>query len=725
MRELMIFLTDALNSIKPLKAMAKESHFINLCDSRIRSLRKTSRQELMSQETRRALEEIMVAACLGIAIYVLFAVLEFPFAEVLVMALLLSKTISNVGRIQAYLQRAISVEAPYLAIQELLAEAKANAERLGGGAPPKLERGVRLERVEFSFGKKRVLKGVDIDVPAHAITVMTGPSGGGKTTILDLILGLYQPSAGRLLVDGTPLEQLDLKLWREMIGYVPQEFVLFHDSIFANIAVGDETMSEADVQAALETAGAWDFVQALSQGMHSTVGEKGAKLSGGQRQRIALARALARRPKLLVLDEVSSALDPATEIDICRRLRAMSGSITTLAITHRPAFLDIADRVYKLEDGVVIAVEANAPPAVPPGAGTQRRRDRSRTRAAKACAARLLVVLVAIAERAGDDAEAIGDVEGAGREPVLAPPAGEERRQQAPKARAQVGQAIGGGRRPAASRLPRRIHSQKSVHVSQPEAFRRQIGEGRPLGRAVLVGRAVLRVHDLAAVVPHLREEGGVLTAAESMAWIESQRRIAGSGGSDEHVAGARPGQARKIIHLPQVELIRSPRHAEEGAASDPGRRPFGKKRQNATKNDVSVRCPLCEQQVVQPAGDRYLVVVQHGDEVRIDRNMVEAGVAGMGYSPLFLMNIRKRRVRVLQAELGADSSSGLRAFIVGYDDHHIRRAAIRLFKSCEGLAGEAGKQLAQALRALVRAGADGDQGAAVCRHPQPACRYR
>ncbi|HRK96794.1 MAG TPA: ABC transporter ATP-binding protein, partial [Rhodospirillales bacterium] len=287
MRELMIFLTDALNSIKPLKAMAKESHFINLCDSRIRSLRKTSRQELMSQETRRALEEIMVAALLGVAIYVLFAVLEYPFAEVLVMALLLSKTISNVGRIQAYLQRAISVEAPYLAIQELLAEAKANAERLGGGAPPKLEHGVRLERVEFSFGKKRVLKGVDIDVPAHAITVMTGPSGGGKTTILDLILGLYQPSAGRLLVDGVPLEQLDLKQWREMIGYVPQEFVLFHDSIYANIAVGDETISEADVQAALETAGAWEFVQALPQGMHSTVGEKGAKLSGGQRQRIA------------------------------------------------------------------------------------------------------------------------------------------------------------------------------------------------------------------------------------------------------------------------------------------------------------------------------------------------------------------------------------------------------------------------------------------------------
>ncbi len=375
MRELMIFLTDALNSIKPLKAMAKESHFINLCDTRIRSLRRTARKELMNQETRRALEEIMVAICLGITLYILFAVLKFQFAEVLVMSLLLSKTVSNVGRIQSYLQRAIGVEAPYLAIRELLAEAKANAERLGGGAPPRLDEGVVLDKVVFSFGRKRVLKGVDIAIPANSITVMTGPSGGGKTTTLDLILGLYQPNRGRVMVDGVPLEQLDLKQWREMIGYVPQEFVLFHDTVFANIAVGDDQLGEAEVEAALTAAGAWEFVSALPRGMHTTVGEKGSKLSGGQRQRIAMARALARKPALLILDEVSSALDPATESDMCRRLRAMAGSITVLAITHRTAFLDIADRIYKLEDGLVTGVEApeQSPAQLPPPvAATQR-----------------------------------------------------------------------------------------------------------------------------------------------------------------------------------------------------------------------------------------------------------------------------------------------------------------------------------------------------------------
>ncbi len=368
MRDLMVFLTDALNSIKPLKAMAKESHFINLCDARIRALRKSSRQELMSQETRKAIEEILVAICLGVALYILFAVLEYQFAEVLVMALLLSKTISNVGRIQSYLQRAIALESPYKAIRDLLAEARANAERLGGGAPPKLERGVRLRDVVFSFGQKQVLKGIDIEIPANAITVMTGPSGGGKTTILDLILGLYQPKSGQVLIDDTPLEKIDLRKWREMVGYVPQEFVLFHDTVLANITVGDESLSEADVREALEMAGAWEFVSALHGGVNSTVGEKGSKLSGGQRQRIALARALARRPKLLILDEVSSALDPATEIDMCERLRGLSGGLTIIAITHRPAFLDIADRIYKLEDGLVTDVEV---PAAKPLAATK------------------------------------------------------------------------------------------------------------------------------------------------------------------------------------------------------------------------------------------------------------------------------------------------------------------------------------------------------------------
>jgi ATP-binding cassette subfamily C protein len=197
------------------------------------------------------------------------------------------------------------------------------------------------------------LRGVNLEIPRRAITVLTGPSGAGKTTIADLVIGLYEPDEGRVFIDDILLETIDLERWRGMIGYVPQELVLFHDSIFTNVVLDDETINEADAEAALRAAGAWEFVSALPKGMMSSVGEKGAMLSGGQRQRIALARALATKPKMLILDEVTSALDPKTEWDICQRIKGLSADMAVLAITHRQAFMEIADRVYNLRDGSV------------------------------------------------------------------------------------------------------------------------------------------------------------------------------------------------------------------------------------------------------------------------------------------------------------------------------------------------------------------------------------
>lgn len=215
---------------------------------------------------------------------------------------------------------------------------------------------MRLEKVDFSFAGQQVLRAVDLDLPIGQISVLTGPSGAGKTTISDLILALHEPDSGHVLIDGVPLRQLNRAAWRSMIGYVPQELILFHDSVFANVALGDPAITEEDVRAALEAAGAWDFVASLPDGLMSIAGEKGAKLSGGERQRISLARALATKPRLLILDEVTSALDPDTERDLCQRLKALASEKVILAITHRLGFLDIADRVYRLEDGAVTEV---------------------------------------------------------------------------------------------------------------------------------------------------------------------------------------------------------------------------------------------------------------------------------------------------------------------------------------------------------------------------------
>jgi ATP-binding cassette subfamily C protein len=145
------------------------------------------------------------------------------------------------------------------------------------------------------------------------------------------------------------------------VGYVPQELALFHDTVFANVALGDLRIHKTDVRGALQHAGAWEFVDALPDGMMTQVGEAGAKLSGGQRQRIALARALVGDPRLLVLDEVTSALDPETEWQICNRIRELASGMAVLAITHRPAFLEIADRLYRVADGRVIEAAPELP----------------------------------------------------------------------------------------------------------------------------------------------------------------------------------------------------------------------------------------------------------------------------------------------------------------------------------------------------------------------------
>ena len=145
-----------------------------------------------------------------------------------------------------------------------------------------------------------------------------------------------------------------------MIGYVPQDTILLHDSILINVTLGEPSLTIEDVEYALKSAGAWAFVNNMADGVHTAVGERGAKLSGGQRQRIAIARALIHRPQLLILDEATSALDPKSEAEICQTLKELSGCLTILAISHQTALVDVADRVFQIADGDVVQLPAKS-----------------------------------------------------------------------------------------------------------------------------------------------------------------------------------------------------------------------------------------------------------------------------------------------------------------------------------------------------------------------------
>jgi ATP-binding cassette, subfamily C, bacterial len=253
-------------------------------------------------------------------------------------------------------------ESAFWSLHGMVREAEAEREEATGRvAPPELRRGIRVRNVTFSYGPVPILSKVDLDIPAGRFVTVCGPSGAGNTTLADLLAGLHRPQAGEVLIDDVPLVDVDLRAWRSRLGYVPQETLLFNDTIFRNVTLGNDRITRDTAREALEAAGAWEFVSARPEGMETRIGELGSNLSGGQRQRISIARALVAKPRLLILDEATTALDPATEAAICETLRQLRDQVTILAISHQPAMQAAADMVYEIDKGRVIRREAHAP----------------------------------------------------------------------------------------------------------------------------------------------------------------------------------------------------------------------------------------------------------------------------------------------------------------------------------------------------------------------------
>jgi ATP-binding cassette subfamily C protein len=313
---------------------------------------------VLSKEGLKAAQEPLFVACLASGLYVVSVFLHFPLPEVLVLVFLLSRIVKRVNKIQQEYQEMMVLESAYWSLKDTIREAERAREPNLGSETPSLDYAIRLDRVSFAYNEERVLKEASLSFPSGLLTAIVGPSGIGKTTIADLLIGLIRPQQGEVLIDDLPLAKIDLKKWRKMIGYVPQETFLLHDSVLTNVTLGDPELSVADAEHALRAAEAWEFVLEMPEGIFSIVGERGSMLSGGQRQRIAIARALVHKPRLLILDEPTSALDPESEAAICETLDQLrGGGITILAISHQPTIMNVADRAYQLEDGEAFLVQ--------------------------------------------------------------------------------------------------------------------------------------------------------------------------------------------------------------------------------------------------------------------------------------------------------------------------------------------------------------------------------
>ena len=356
LKSLLTRLADSLQSVKPLKAMAREERVGSLLGSDNRRLNRALRQDVISTEALSAAQDLLMGLIITSGLYVALIQWKLPFNAVIVMILVLARSLASLGKTQRQYQKMKSYESAFWSLQAIIEDTSRARETNSEGTSPRLDKSVRLNNVSFGYEKISVLRNASLTVPAGSFTAIMGLSGAGKTTIADLIIGLLRPQQGEILIDNVPLEQVDLRQWRRMIGYVPQESFLLHETVLWNVTLGDPEVNEADVEAALRAAGAWEFVAELPQQMHSSVAERGMALSGGQRQRIAIARALARRPKLLILDEVTSSLDPQTEAAICRTLQGLRGGLTILAISHQPAVVEAADRIYRIQNSEVILV---------------------------------------------------------------------------------------------------------------------------------------------------------------------------------------------------------------------------------------------------------------------------------------------------------------------------------------------------------------------------------
>lgn len=220
----------------------------------------------------------------------------------------------------------------------------------------KFEKEFVMKAVNFAYNKKNgsVLENINLNIKRGETVGIIGASGAGKSTLADLILRLFSPTSGEIFIDGENIQNIKLESWRKNIGYVMQDIFLKNDDIENNIRFYDQNIADADITEAAKMAQCADFINALPKGFKTKIGERGMSLSGGQRQRIALARALARRPQILILDEATSSVDNQSEILIKKAIETLHGKMTIIIIAHRLSTILDADKLIYLDKGMVV-----------------------------------------------------------------------------------------------------------------------------------------------------------------------------------------------------------------------------------------------------------------------------------------------------------------------------------------------------------------------------------
>jgi len=260
--------------------------------------------------------------------------------------------ISNLIKIRLAVNNFLPSYDQLIALRE---KAKINKEKVGKKIINSIEKNILLDNVNFNYEKRNeTIKNISVNIKTKSITAIVGKSGSGKSTLIDLVLGLNAPESGKIFIDNQNINEINLVSYRKKIGFVPQDPILFYDTIKNNLLWANDKATDEEIEDCLKQANAYEFVMKLPNKLNTIVGERGAELSGGERQRVALARAIIRKPKILILDEATSSLDKQSEIIIKNSLKKISQNISILIVAHKSSLLNICDYVYVLKNKKIV-----------------------------------------------------------------------------------------------------------------------------------------------------------------------------------------------------------------------------------------------------------------------------------------------------------------------------------------------------------------------------------
>ncbi len=353
--EISVESTETFGGMKAIKAAGLETHTANRFTSIANRLAHQRSLNGLNQGGMQATAEAFFLTAMVLGLLFATHTVGLPAGALLLFALIFVRLFQRAKGVQSALLDFFQLMPALTLVRSIHHQASSNAGRPGGAEFTGLNTGMQISDVSFTYpGRASGLENISINVPSGDSVAIVGPSGAGKTTIIDLIVGLIDPSSGNIRVGEQLLTDISLNSWRTNISYVTQGTVLFNDTLGNNISLGHEEPDLEMLATVSQQSGVDQFIDELPDGYDTVIGERGVRLSGGQRQRIALARALYRQPQLLILDEATSELDNHSERLFQETIDQLHGDLTILMVAHRLSTVMNVDNLYVLDQGKIV-----------------------------------------------------------------------------------------------------------------------------------------------------------------------------------------------------------------------------------------------------------------------------------------------------------------------------------------------------------------------------------